>query len=114
MGPRPQLIGRRPGAVARGRGRVRLEDPAAFADVRPGAAILPAFVSGTVTGLADGTLLAVTVNGRIEATTRVDGSGDGLRFAALVAPRALRAGANRIGVLAIAPGGRLKLVTVAG
>ena len=85
-------------------------DPAAFDDVRPNAAILPAFVSGTVTGLAEGTVLAVTVNGRIEATTRVDGSGDGLRFGALVAPRALRAGANRIGVLEVAPAGRLTLV----
>ncbi len=110
MGPRPQLIGRRPGTVARGHGRVRLVDPAAFDDVRPNAAILPAFVSGTVTGLAEGTVLAVTVNGRIEATTRVDGSGDGLRFGALVAPRALRAGANRIGVLEVAPAGRLTLV----
>ena len=77
IGPRPQLIGRRPGTPPRGSGRVRLDDPAAFADVRPDSATLPAFVTGTVTGLAAGTELAVTVNGRIEATTRVDGSGDG-------------------------------------
>jgi hypothetical protein len=112
MGPRPRLIGRRPGALSRGSGSVRLDAASAFAAVRPGSAVLPAFVSGTVAGLADGSELAVTVNGRIEATTRVDGSGDGLRFGALVPPRALRAGANRIGVLEIAPGGRLALVTV--
>jgi hypothetical protein len=112
IGPRPQLIGRSPGAPTPGRGRVRLEDPAAFGDVRPSAAVLPAFVTGTVTGLPEGTALAVTVNGRIEATTRVDGSGKGLRFGALVAPRALRAGANRIGVLEIASGGRLTAVVV--
>ena len=109
MGPRPELIGRRPGTPARGSGRVRLDAAAAFADVRLDAPVLPAFVSGAVTGLADGTAVAVTVNGRVEATTRVDGH----RFGALVAPASLRAGANRIGVLEIAPGGRLARVTVA-
>ena len=112
IGPRPQLVGRRPGALTRGSGRVRLDDPAAFGDVRPDSDAVPAFVTGTVSGLADGTALAVTVNGRIEATTRVDGSGDGVRFGALVAPGSLRAGVNRIGVLEIAPGGRLTAVTV--
>ena len=85
---------------------------AAYDDVRPDSPMLPAFVSGTVTGLAEGSELAVTVNGRIEATTRVDGSGDGLRFGALVTPDALHAGTNRIGVLAVSPSGRLSALTV--
>jgi len=112
MGPRPRLIGRRPGALPHGDGRARLDSRDAYDDVRPDSPTVPAFVSGTVTGLAEGSELAVTVNGRIEATTRVDGSGDGLRFAALVAPDALRTGANRIGVLAIGPSGRLTALTV--
>lgn len=103
MGPRPRLVGRRPGGVEAGPGRVRLDAGAA----RSG------FVSGTVSGLAAGTELAVTVDGRIEATTRVDGSsGDRPRFGALIPPRALDAGPNRIGVLEIAPGGRLTALTI--
>ena len=33
------------------------------------------WVSGTVEGLPAGTALAVTVDGRVAATTRIDGSG---------------------------------------
>jgi hypothetical protein len=42
------------------------------------------WISGTVEGLDAGTALAVTVDGRVAATTRIDGSG---RFGAPVEPR---------------------------
>ena len=42
------------------------------------------WVSGTVEGLPAGTALAVTVDGRVAATTRIDGSGT---FGAPVEPQ---------------------------
>jgi hypothetical protein len=54
------------------------------------------WVSGTIEGLAAGTALAVTVDGRVAATTRVDASGT---FGAPVPDQ------GRIGVLEIVPGG---------
>ncbi len=83
IGPHPELVGRRPGAVPASAGRLALEAG-------------DAWVSGTVEGLASGTALAVTVGGRVVATTRVDGSG------AFGAPLE-RVG--RVAVYEIGPGG---------
>jgi Sulfatase len=97
IGPRPELLGRRVGAAPPGGGRVELEDPSQFEDVDPDLPLLPIWVSGTVTALPGGSELAIVVNGRVESTTRVDRG----RFGALVPPRALRAGANRVEVFEI-------------
>ena len=83
IGPHPELVGRRPGAVPAGAGRVQLESD-------------DLWVSGTVEGLAAGTAVAVSVDGRVAATTRIDGSG---RFGALVRAR------GSVAVLEIMPGG---------
>jgi len=98
IGPRPELVGRRVGAVQAGEGRVQLDDPGSFEDVDPDSPLLPIWVSGTVTALPGGRELAIAVNGRVEVTTKVERG----RFGALVPPRALRAGANRVVVLEIA------------
>jgi hypothetical protein len=71
IGPHPELIGRRPGVVSASAGRLRLDGT----DV---------WVSGTVEGLPSGTAVAVTVDGRVAATTRIDGSG---AFGAPVEPQ---------------------------
>jgi hypothetical protein len=92
LGPRPELVGIDSGALPAV--RFRLTDPDAYDDLDPDGPVVPAFVAGTVRGVPDGAELAIAVNGRIEATTRVDGR----RFGALVPPRALRAGRNRIEV----------------
>jgi Sulfatase len=97
IGPRPELIGRRVGAPRPGDGQVELEDPGQFEDVDPESPLLPIWVSGTVTALPDGSELAIVVNGRVAATTRVDRG----RFGALVPPRALRAGDNRVEIVEI-------------
>ena len=97
MGPRPELLGRRVGAAPPGDGRVELEDPGQFEDVDPDSPLLPIWVSGTVTVLPGGSEVAIVVNGRVRATTKVDRG----RFGALVPPRALRAGANRVEVFEI-------------
>jgi hypothetical protein len=89
LGPRPDLLGRSvpPGSRAR---RV---------DVDPEAPVLPSFVAGDAEGLRPGAELAVAVNGRVEATTRVYRDGDRSRYAALVPPSSLREGANQVAVV---------------
>jgi hypothetical protein len=82
IGPHPELVGRRPGAVPASSGRVRLDDTGVW-------------VSGTVEGLPAGTAIAVTVGGRVAATTRIGGAG---RFGAPVAEP------GRVGVFEIEPG----------
>jgi hypothetical protein len=57
IGPHPELIGRRPAAAG-----ARVEAAGGW-------------VAGTVEGLAGDTAVAVTVDGRVEATTRVDAAG---------------------------------------
>jgi hypothetical protein len=96
IGPRPELIGRR---VRSGTRRLTVD---------PEAPVLPSFVFGRANGLEPGAELAVAVNGRVEATTRVYRNGDRPRYAALVPPSSLRAGTNVIAVLEVLPGGELR------
>jgi hypothetical protein len=98
IGPRPELIGRRV-AVRSGGQHVMVDDKAA---------VLPSFVSAQVDGLKPDTDIAVAVNARVEATTRVYRGGGGSVFAALVPPSSLRAGANAITVFEVLPGGELR------
>jgi hypothetical protein len=100
MGPRPELIGRRV-AVPTGGQRVTVDGESAA---------LPSFVSGEVGELEPETELAVSVNGRVEATTRVYRDGGRSVYAALVPPSSLRQGANAIAVFIVLPGGELRPV----
>jgi Sulfatase len=94
VGPRPDLLGRRlEGEVA-----ATVDAPGEYADVAAGARVLPVLVSGDVTGLAADTPIAITVNGRVAATTRVFPPG---QYVALVPPDSLRAGANEVAVVQI-------------
>ena len=83
IGPHPELVGRRPGAVPPSNGRLRLDDTGVW-------------VSGTVEGLPAGTAIAVTVGGRVAATARIGSAG---RFGAPLAE------AGRVAVYEIGPGG---------
>jgi Sulfatase len=96
IGPRPELIGRRVGLGGR---RTMVDEDAA---------VLPSFVSGAVGEVAPTTELAVAVNGRVAATTRVYRDGGGSVFAALVPPSSLHEGANAIAVFEVLPGGGLR------
>jgi hypothetical protein len=100
IGPRPDLIGRRV-AVQTGGRRAMVDDDAAM---------LPSFVSGEVRGLEPDTDVAVAVNGRVEATTRVYRDDGRSVYAALVPPSSLHEGANAITVLTVLPGGDLRPV----
>jgi hypothetical protein len=114
LGPAPQLIGRRvtPRRVASGP-RATIDAPQELRAIDPESAVLPAYVSGAVEGLEADAVVAVAVNGRIEATTRVFRSDSGLVYAALVPPSSLRAGANAVMVLQVLPGDRLRPIGAA-
>jgi hypothetical protein len=111
IGPRPELVGRQLGELdpmpASGQS-VELDGSAELTAVAPGTGFVPAFVSGALTGVAEGEELAIAVNRRIEATTRVRREGDTLVFSALVPPSSLRRGANDVAVLQILGGDRLR------
>ena len=70
--------------------------------------VLPSFVSGRVEGLEPDTMLAVAVNGRVQATTRAYRDGGRSVFAALVPPSSLREGPNAVSVFEVLAGGGLR------
>jgi hypothetical protein len=109
VGPRPDLIGLRTAGVTRATGPTATVDaPADYADIPAGAPVLPAFVSGDVTGLEEDAVIAIAVNGRVEATTRVFPGRGGLQYSAMLRPASLRPGSNTIAVLQVLPGDELR------
>jgi Sulfatase len=112
IGPRPDLIGRRIAdpALATAGPRATVDAPGAYRAIAEDAPNLPALVTGDVTGLKDNTPIAVAVNGRIEATTRVFHEHGRPQYAALVPPDSLRPGSNTVAVLHLLPGDRLRTI----
>lgn len=102
LGPRPDLIGRK-AASRKGlrRATVRLDDPDRLRRVRPGSGRAPALVSGVLRGVAPGEEIAVSLNGRIRATTRAFRFAGAIRFGAMLPPAKMRKGRNRVTVWAI-------------
>jgi hypothetical protein len=115
VGPRPDLIGRPVRAVAPATAGVSatIDGARGYEDVEVDAPVVPAFVTGEVRGLARSTVIAVAVNGRIEATSNLLREGEHLKYGALIRPAALRPGANRLTVLALTPDG-LRTIASAG
>ena len=109
IGPRPQLIGRRTEGVARATAaRATVDAPAEYAAIADDAPLLPAFVSGNVSGLDADAVIAIAVNGRVEATTRVFSGQGGLQYSAMLRPASLHPGSNAVIVLQVLPGGELR------
>ncbi|MCO5316148.1 MAG: sulfatase-like hydrolase/transferase [Solirubrobacterales bacterium] len=100
LGPRRDLIGRRPGAVRLSGVNASLDSPGSYGRVRRGAASVPAMVTGTVRGIRAGRIVAVTVNGVIRGTAQVFRDGRKRRFGAMVDPATLRS-RNRIRILLV-------------
>jgi hypothetical protein len=113
MGPRPDLVGRRadraPAAVG---ASATIMGAREYRHIEADAPLVPVLVAGTARGLPPGTVLAVAVNGRVEATTKLLPDRGRLRYAALVRPASLRPGSNRVSVLAVRPRGLQVLATV--
>jgi arylsulfatase A-like enzyme len=106
-GPRSDLVGRRLSRLTVTEGmagdRAEIVDLDAMDDVDPRADLLPIHVFGSLT-MRDpefGGALALAVGGRIQSTTEVFKTDDGLAFSSLLPPAALRSGANRLEVFAI-------------
>ena len=111
-GPRPDLLGRQVADLATsnafeanpaaGTTRALLSTPAAFQDVRPETGFVPSLVTGQVEpGVADGTPLAISVDGTVRATTMAFTERGTSRFSALIEEQWLQAGSRRIGVYEI-------------
>ena len=92
------------------RGTLELDAGGLLAEVRPGGAVVPALISGSLTGVPRDAQLAVAVNGRVAATATHYQEGPVARFAALVPPGAFARGANRVELLAVTGGGRRRRV----
>jgi hypothetical protein len=109
IGPRPELVGKTTEGVARATAaRATVDAPAEYAAIADGAPLLPAFVSGDVTGLDADAVIAIAVNGRIEATTRVFPGQGGLQYSAMLRPASLHPGSNTVTVLQVLPGDELR------
>lgn len=111
-GPRPDLLGRETANLTGTNidsvgsspptANAVLDSPDAYREVRPESGFVPGLVSGRIEpGLANGTPLAISVDGRVRATTRTFTDRGSSRFSALVAERWLPAGSHRIGIHAI-------------
>lgn len=87
-----------------------MDGPGDFRAIPADAAVLPAFVSGAVSGLEEDATLAVAVDGRVAATTRVYRDADGLQYAALVPPESLGPGAHSVDVLEVLLDGGLRRI----
>ncbi|HEX8074306.1 MAG TPA: sulfatase-like hydrolase/transferase [Thermoleophilaceae bacterium] len=73
-------------------------------DLHPDSGVVPALVSGTVSGPGAITRqLAIVLNGTVAATTVAHRSDSGMRFESLVAERYFRPGPNRLELFAIVP-----------
>ncbi|MGH2981363.1 MAG: hypothetical protein ACRDKV_04885, partial [Solirubrobacterales bacterium] len=111
LGPRSDLLGRPappPGAAAGGAASATLNQPEQWRNVKFGQdLIVPAFAAATLEGVRPGSLIAISVNGRVAATCR-SFLFDGETWAgAILPPSTLRPGPNEIGVYSIGPGGSL-------
>jgi hypothetical protein len=81
---------------------VELDQSSLLGDVNPGKTLLPAYLSGTISGdVSDVHRVAIAMNGRVRAIAPTHHDGAVARFAAAVPAQALRRGANTVEVLAL-------------
>ena len=118
-GPVEGLFGRRVGSVpgaGRAGFRVDLDLRSGFASFSPDAASVPAFLTGRLSGGAQGgEVVAIAVNSRIAAVTRSFRDADQIRVGAMVSPESFRPGANRIEAFAVSGAApALRLARVGG
>ncbi len=88
----------------------RLAQPLLYDKVDTSGDVIPVRFAGNLTGANGTEILAVAVNGEIGAITRAYRDEDRVSFLAMVPPRLLRDGDNRIDLIQVMPGGELHLV----
>jgi Sulfatase len=101
--PASELPVRRTGAL-----RGELDGAQMLASLRPGASVLPTFVSGRLEGstASSPVRLLVVVNGRIAGSTYSFDTGAGTLFASMVPESAMKAGTNDVRLIQVAGQGR--------
>ena len=118
MGADSDLFGRRVTALAPGSSaglRAELDHADAYDSVDPRAAVVPAFVDGTLRGpAAAGQRLAVAVNGVVQGVAKSYDSGGEIRFGALVPASAFRRGQNEVAIFVITGEGKSRRLSPAG
>lgn len=107
LGPAPELIGKPAPTVPEGSDTASLDTVEQWDDYRPDVNLVPMNVTGELTGLPSGTLIAVGVNGTIEGTTRSFEFEEAMRYGTLVNPDSLIEGRNEIAVYRIGRKNRL-------
>ena len=114
-GPRNDLLGSSVAsrAATQAAGGGRIDNARCTGAVRPRSGVVPAYVTGTLSGVAAGTDVAVAVDGRVRGTGKAYKDGGDVRFSVLVPPETLRRGANRVEVFAVRGGGN-RLVATSG
>jgi hypothetical protein len=104
-GPNADLLGQAAGripAVASTGTRLELDSTNVFAPFRPGARLVPSFISGVIGGgVRPGESLAVAVDGKIRGLSESFSSQDGVRMAAIVPASSFEAGRNTVAVYAV-------------
>jgi hypothetical protein len=101
LGPAPYLLGRRVPPLSVGLDPERaagVEELGSYEDVDLEAEELPAFVAGELDGVDGGTLIAISLNGRVAATTRSFVDDGTVRYGAVVPPSAFVEGENPVGI----------------
>jgi hypothetical protein len=109
IGPDRDLLGGSAGELPVRRAhalRGELDGAHLLASLRRGAAVLPTFVSGRLTGSTPSPVrLLVVVNGRIAGSTYGSDAGGGTLFASMVPESAVKAGANDVGLIQVSGDG---------
>ncbi len=112
VGPHRELLGRAISDLPvdpAPAGAAALDEADAFARVDPEGPFLPAHVTAALPDARAGDpplSVAVAVNGIVEAVSRSYAEGDGsVRVSAVIPPRALRPGANRVELFRVEPSG---------
>ncbi len=104
-GPNADLLGQPAGRTPTGAptgARLQLDSTNVFASLRPGARLVPSFISGVIgEGVLPGESLAVAVDGTIRGVSESFASQDGVRMAAIVPASSFKAGRNSIQVYAV-------------
>ena len=98
------LVGRavdRMASAAPVRAQAELDDPRALAAVKADAQVLPVYLAGSITGLGASHRLAVALNGRIAAVTTSYAAFGATRFTAIVDPKLIRDGANKVSLFEV-------------
>ena len=109
FGPRPGLIGQKPGPVPRFRhGSATLFAPWRIENADRDRDQVPALISGVLEGMESGDLVALAWNGRIVGTTRAFSHSNRIRFGVMVPPSVMKRSRNRVDLYTSGPQGRLR------